>query len=105
MIDLGHVRLRFVEAGEDFVFARGELECACTDGGGPTSPPEHKVGAEQLKKFALDVKRKAHSAYYFEKWPAVHKAFNDAATRAVTGDRKDIPKMLEEGAVAVHNAA
>ena len=37
--------------------------------------------------------------------PAVHKAFNDAATRAVTGDRKDIPKMLEEGAVAVHNAA
>src|SRR5437870_272780 len=59
----------------------------------------------QLKKFALDVKRKAHSAYYFEKWPAVHKAFNDAATRAVTGDRKDIPKMLEEGAVAVHNAA
>ena len=59
----------------------------------------------QLKKFALDVKRKAHSAYYFEKWPAVHKAFNDAATKAVTGDRKDIPKALEEGAVAVHNAA
>ena len=59
----------------------------------------------QLKKFALDVKRKAHSAYYFEKWPAVHKAFNDAATKALTGDRKDIPKALEEGAVAVHNAA
>ena len=59
----------------------------------------------QLKKFALDVKRKAHSAYYFEKWPAVHKAFNDAATKAVTGDRKDIPKALEEGAVTVHNAA
>ena len=59
----------------------------------------------QLKKYALDVKRKAHSAYYFEKWPAVHKAFNDAATKALTGDRKDIPKALEEGAVAVHNAA
>ena len=35
----------------------------------------------------------------------LHKAFNDAATKAVTGDRKDIPKALEEGAVAVHNAA
>jgi ABC-type glycerol-3-phosphate transport system substrate-binding protein len=59
----------------------------------------------QLKKFNMDIKRKAHSAYYFEKWPAVHKAFNDAATKAVTGDRKDIPKALEDGAVAVHNAA
>jgi ABC-type glycerol-3-phosphate transport system substrate-binding protein len=59
----------------------------------------------QLKKFNMDVKRKAHSAYYFEKWPAVHKAFNDAATKALTGDRKDIPKALEEGALAVHNAA
>jgi hypothetical protein len=29
----------------------------------------------------LDVKRKAHSAYYFEKWPAVHKAFNDNAAK------------------------
>ena len=59
----------------------------------------------QLKRFNMDIKRKAHSAYYFEKWPAVHKAFNDAATKALTGDRKDIPKALEEGAVAVHNAA
>ena len=59
----------------------------------------------QLKKYNMDIKRKAHSAYYFEKWPAVHKAFNDAATKALTGDRKDIAKALEEGAVAVHNAA
>jgi hypothetical protein len=59
----------------------------------------------QLKKYTLDVTRKAHAAYYFEKWPAVHKAFSDSAIKALTGDRKDIPKALEEGAVAVHNAA
>ena len=59
----------------------------------------------QLKKYTLDVTRKAHAAYYFEKWPAVHKAFSDSAIKALTGDRKDIPKALEEGAAAVHNAA
>ena len=59
----------------------------------------------QIKKVSLDVPGKAHSAYYFEKWPAVHKAFSDAATKAVTGKREDIPQALAEGAIAVTNAA
>ena len=35
-------------------------------------------------------------AYYFPQWPAVHKAFNDAVTKAVTGKREDIAKVLAE---------
>jgi hypothetical protein len=45
------------------------------------------------------------SAYYFEKWPGVHKAFSDAVTKAVTGSREDIPKALAAGAPLVSNAA
>jgi hypothetical protein len=59
----------------------------------------------QLKKVSLDVPGKNHAAYYFEKWPAVHKAFSDAVTKAVTGRREDIPKALAEGAPLVTNAA
>jgi len=58
-----------------------------------------------LKRVALDVPRKNHSGYYFEQWPAVHKAFSDAVIKAVTGKRDDIPKALAEGAVNVHKAA
>ena len=46
----------------------------------------------QLKKVSLDVPVKVRGAYYFEKWPGVHKAFSDAVIKAVTGKREDIPK-------------
>ncbi len=59
---------------------------------------------QQLKKVSLDVPNKVRGAYYFEKWPAVHKAFSDAAIKAVTGTREDIPKALAEGAPLVSNA-
>jgi ABC-type glycerol-3-phosphate transport system substrate-binding protein len=59
----------------------------------------------QLKKVSLDVPGKVRGAYYFEKWPAVHKAFSDAAIKAVTGKREDIAKALAEGAPLVSGAA
>jgi ABC-type glycerol-3-phosphate transport system substrate-binding protein len=59
----------------------------------------------QLKKVSLDVPGKVRGAYYFEKWPAVHKAFSDAAIKAVTGKREDISKALAEGAPLVTQAA
>jgi ABC-type glycerol-3-phosphate transport system substrate-binding protein len=59
----------------------------------------------QLKKVSLDVPGKVRGAYYFEKWPAVHKAFSDAVIKAVTGKREDITKALAEGAPLVSNAA
>jgi hypothetical protein len=69
-----------------------------------------KIGAtdpfmQQLKKVSLDVPGKIHAAYYFEKWPAAHKAFSDAVTKAVTGKREDIPKALAEGAALMSAAA
>jgi len=63
------------------------------------------VFMQQLKKFNLGVTNKVRSAYYFEKWPGVHKAFSDAAIKAVTGSREDIPKALAAGAPLVSNAA
>ena len=62
-----------------------------------------------LKKVVLDSPDKVRGAYYFPQWPAVHKAFNDAVTKAVTGKREDIAKVLADeraagqqgGAVAV----
>src|SRR4029077_1300666 len=58
----------------------------------------------QVKKVSLDVPGKVRGAYYFAKWPAVHKAFSDAANKAVTGKREDIPVALAEGAPLVSNA-
>ncbi len=60
---------------------------------------------QQLKKVSLDVPGKVRGAYYFEKWPGVHKAFSDAVIKAVTGKREDIPKALADGAPLVSNAA
>jgi ABC-type glycerol-3-phosphate transport system substrate-binding protein len=60
---------------------------------------------QNLQKYYLEPKHITHSAYYFAKWTAVHKAYNDAMTTAVTGSRADIPKALAEGAVNIHNAA
>jgi len=63
------------------------------------------VFMQQLKKVSLDVPGKVRGAYYFEKWPGVHKAFSDAVIKAVTGKREDIPKALADGAPLVANAA
>ena len=80
--------------------------------GGP--PPNMKLWDEiaqqdpfmkQLKKVSLDVTPYTHAAYYFPKWPAVHKAFSDTVVKAVTGKRSDIAKTLKSGMSSVHNAA
>jgi hypothetical protein len=77
-------------------------------------PPNKNLWAEigktdpdmkEMLKYYLDNPNKVHSAYYFEKWPAVHKAYSDALVKSMTGKREDIPKTLAEGAVNVHNAA
>ena len=60
---------------------------------------------QSLQKYYLDSPHKIHSAYYFANWPAVHKAYNNTVTKAVTGGRADIPKVLAEGATLVHEAA
>ena len=43
-----------------------------------------------IKRATLDVQGKVRGAYYFEKWPAVHKAVSDAVTKAATGPRENI---------------
>jgi ABC-type glycerol-3-phosphate transport system substrate-binding protein len=58
-----------------------------------------------LKEAVLESPDKVRGAYYFPQWPAVHKAFNDAVTKAVTGKREDIAKVLAEGAPLVSKAA
>jgi ABC-type glycerol-3-phosphate transport system substrate-binding protein len=58
-----------------------------------------------LKESVLDSPHKVRGAYYFANWPAVHKAFNDTVTKAVTGKREDIAKVLAEGAPNVSKAA
>ncbi len=58
-----------------------------------------------IKAAALDSPNKVRGAYYFAQWPAVHKAFNDTVTKAVTGKREDIAKVLAEGAPLITKAA
>ena len=58
-----------------------------------------------LKEAVLESPDKVRGAYYFPQWPAVHKAFNDAVTKAVTGKREDIAKVLAENAASVSKAA
>jgi ABC-type glycerol-3-phosphate transport system substrate-binding protein len=59
----------------------------------------------ELKKSVFDQEHSTHAAYYFPKWPAVHKAYSDVVIKALSGDRADIPKALEEGVATVHAAA
>ncbi|WP_447778281.1 ABC transporter substrate-binding protein [Variovorax boronicumulans] len=59
----------------------------------------------KTKELNLDLQPSVHAAYYFANWPAVHKAFSDVVTKAVTGSREDIPKVLKEGMGPVHDAA
>ncbi|MBI3515678.1 MAG: extracellular solute-binding protein [Proteobacteria bacterium] len=58
-----------------------------------------------VKAAALDSPFKVRGAYYFAQWPAVHKAFNNTVTKAITGKREDIAKVLAEGAPLVSKAA
>ena len=60
---------------------------------------------QQLKKVGLSITPYTHAAYYFPKWPAVHKAFSDTVIKAVTGKREDIAATLKGGMDAVHKAA
>ena len=80
--------------------------------GGP--PPNTSLWTEiakddpfmrRLKEVSLDVEPPTHAAYYFPKWPAVHKAFSDAVIGAVTGKRDDIAAALAAGMEPVHKAA
>jgi ABC-type glycerol-3-phosphate transport system substrate-binding protein len=102
--------------------AKQMLEAMMTDEEGQTklwkatgAPPPNmtywpKIAAADpfmalLKESVLDSKEKVRGAYYFPQWPAVHKAFNDTVTKAVTGKREDITKILAEGAPLVSKAA
>lgn len=51
----------------------------------------------ELKAALLDVPYGVTPAYYFKQWPEVHATFSDIVTKALTGKREDIPKVLEEG--------
>jgi ABC-type glycerol-3-phosphate transport system substrate-binding protein len=66
---------------------------------------EKDATMQMIKKATLDVPGKVRGAYYFEKWPAVHKAVSDAVTKAVTGPREGIAAALKEGAASVTAAA
>jgi ABC-type glycerol-3-phosphate transport system substrate-binding protein len=52
----------------------------------------------QLKSVLLDAPYGIVPAYYFKQWPEVHATFSDIATKALSGKREDIPKVLAEGA-------
>src|SRR4030095_1955960 len=69
-----------------------------------------KIAAQEpfmklLQESVLQSPDKVRGAYYFPQWPAVHKAFNDAVTKAVTGKREDIGKVLSENAPLGSHAA
>ena len=80
-------------------------------GGPPPSLKAWEVLAGQdeafakLKEVVFDVDIPMHSAYYVPTWPAVHKAYSDVVIEAVSGDREDIPQVLEDGVQTVHDAA
>jgi ABC-type glycerol-3-phosphate transport system substrate-binding protein len=76
----------------------------------PNSQYWPKIAAQDpfmklIKESVLDSQDKVRGAYYFPQWPAVHKAFNDTVTKAVTGKREDIAKVLADGASSVTKAA
>jgi ABC-type glycerol-3-phosphate transport system substrate-binding protein len=80
--------------------------------GGP--PPNTDVWPElaendpvfaKLKEVVFDVDEQVLSAYYFPNWPAVQKAYADISTEALSGDREDIPAVLERGMATLHEAA
>src|SRR6267378_4301722 len=69
------------------------------------APERKKLAKKMLEAMVLDSPDKVRGAYYFPQWPAVHKAFNDTVSKAVTGKREDIAKVLAEGAPLVSKAA
>lgn len=58
-----------------------------------------------LKEAVMMSPDTVRGAHYFPQWPAVHKAFNDAVTKAVTSKREDTAKALAENAASVSKAA
>jgi len=53
---------------------------------------------QQIKAALMDVQFGIVPAYYFKQWPEVHATFSDIATKALSGKREDIGKVLSEGA-------
>ena len=51
----------------------------------------------QVKTILIDAPYIIVPAYYFKQWPEVHATFSDVATKALTGKREDIGKVLTEG--------
>ena len=60
---------------------------------------------DMLSKAVFDNKPLAHSAYYFPEWPALHKAYSDAAIGALQGKREDIPQALKDSVEKLRRAA
>jgi ABC-type glycerol-3-phosphate transport system substrate-binding protein len=52
----------------------------------------------QIKATVLDAPYHVVPAYYVKQWPEVDATFSDIASRALTGRREDIGKILSEGA-------
>lgn len=89
----------------------GQIEMWSTTGGPPPNLKAWDALTKQdeifkkLREVVLDVDHPMHSAYYFPNWPAVQKAYADVTTKALTGNREDIPQVLEDGASVIHDAA
>jgi ABC-type glycerol-3-phosphate transport system substrate-binding protein len=89
----------------------GQIKLWMTTGGPPPNVKlwprlaEMDPAFQALKHAVFDQTPITHSAYYFEQWPAVHKAYSDVVIKAMSGKREDIGKVLQEGIPAVHNAA
>jgi hypothetical protein len=58
-----------------------------------------------LKEAVLDSPTRCAAPITSRNGPPVHKAFNDTVTKAVTGKREDIAKVLAEDAPLVSKAA
>lgn len=89
----------------------GQIEVWKKTGGPPPNTKAWSILAKQdpvfrkLEEVVLDVPQPMHSAYYFPNWPAVQKAYADISTRALSGSREDIPRVLKDGVATIHDAA
>jgi multiple sugar transport system substrate-binding protein len=55
--------------------------------------------------FDLPPENIVHGTWYYEQWPAVHKAFAETLIKAVIGSREDIGRVLAEGGELLHRTA
>lgn len=89
----------------------GNIQLFERTGGPPPNMESWDQLAEQnevfqmIKTSVMDLPETMHGTYYFENWPAVHKAYSDTVIGAVTGAREDIPKVLEDGNDLIHRVA